>query len=124
MVFDCWGHNRLQKAKVIVESHKDLGVLEEWLADCTLSKVHRGKVLVQLINLGTSPVLLPNHTTIADLYMVHNHCIYGAQPEVEAVGPQMCPRLINGVCNPLINLMQLAFHTHSCWQPREKEVLH
>lgn len=108
---------------MIVEPHKDLGMGEEWLADCTLSKVNRGKVLVQLITLGTSPVLL-NHTTIADLYMVHSHCISGAQPGVEAVWPQICPHLINRVRNPVISLMQPSFHTHSCWQPRVKEVLH
>lgn len=57
----------------------------EWLAAHTLSKAHRGKVLVQLINLGTSPVPLPNHTTIADFYVVPGHCISEAQAGVEAV---------------------------------------
>lgn len=55
------------------------------MAANTLSKAHRGKVLVHLINLRTSPVPLPNHTTIADLYVILGHCISEDQAGIEAV---------------------------------------
>lgn len=41
--------------------------------------------MVQLINLGTFPILLPNHTIIADMYAVCRHSISDAQPGVEVI---------------------------------------
>lgn len=43
-------HKNLQGARVMLEPHKDLAIPGEWLVACTLSKVHKEKVLVQLIS--------------------------------------------------------------------------
>lgn len=43
------------------------------------------KFLAQLINLGTTPIPLSNHTTIAGLYVVTSRCFSGARPGVEAI---------------------------------------
>lgn len=37
--------------------------------------MHHGKVLVQTMNLGTTPVYLPAHLVIANLYTVPKKCI-------------------------------------------------
>lgn len=66
-------YKKLQWATVMMKPCKDLRVPEEWLAALTLSKVSPGKVLVHLINLGTTPVPLPKNTTIADLCVVLIH---------------------------------------------------
>lgn len=44
----------------------------EWLVDCTLFKVHWGRILV-VINLGTTLILLLRYGTLADLYAVLWH---------------------------------------------------
>lgn len=67
-------HKNLQGATVIMEPCKNPLMLREWLVGHTLPNVHRGRVLVQLINLGTTPISLPRHTALADLYMVPCHC--------------------------------------------------
>lgn len=36
----------------------------------TLSKIHKGNAQVQLINLETTLITLPNHATLADLYII------------------------------------------------------
>lgn len=67
-------HKKLQGATVMVELVKDLAIPGERLVTRTLSKVNKGTVLVQPIDLGTSSIPFPNHNTIADLYMVHRYC--------------------------------------------------
>ncbi|PIO25939.1 hypothetical protein AB205_0130500 [Aquarana catesbeiana] len=54
----------------MVEPHKDLVVQGEWLVARTLPSILKGKVLVQLINLETSLIRLPNHTSITDLHVL------------------------------------------------------
>lgn len=64
----------------MVEPHKDLVVQGEWLVARTLPSILKGKVLVQLINLETSLIRLPNHTSITDLHVMPWYCISEAQP--------------------------------------------
>lgn len=55
----------------MVELCKEAVVPGEWLVARTSTK---GKTLVQLINLGANPILLSNHATLGDLYIVPCHC--------------------------------------------------
>lgn len=59
-------HRKLQRATIMVEPHKDSLTPGEWYVGRTLSKVHSGRVLVQLVNVGTMPISLPRHATLAD----------------------------------------------------------
>lgn len=68
----------------MIEPRKESVEPGEWLVARTLFKVRKGKILVQLINLGTTPIALSNHATLSDLYAVPHHCISEAQPGVEA----------------------------------------
>lgn len=52
LVSACTAHKKLQGATVMVEIHTDLEVLREYLMARTLSKVHQGRGIVQLMNMG------------------------------------------------------------------------
>lgn len=82
----------------MIEPHTDPLAPGEWPVAHNLSKVHKGKV--QLINLGTTTITLPNHATLVDLYVIPHHCISEAQPLVEAT------------CDPLQAAMALLNESH------------
>lgn len=75
-------HKKLQGAMVTVEPRKAVEVPGEKVVACTLPMVHKGRVLVQLINMGTTHVQVLCHMILVDLYVVPKHCVMGAKPTV------------------------------------------
>lgn len=67
----------------MVEHQKHPMTSGEWLVGCTLSMVHWGRVLVQLVNLDTTPILLHTHPILADLHAVLCHYIRSLLEELD-----------------------------------------
>lgn len=74
----------------MVEPHKD--PMWVWLEGRTLSKVHCRRVLIQLVILGITPISLPRHATLDDLYAVSCHCISDVQAVCNLLQAAMASR--------------------------------
>lgn len=95
----------IRGATVMVEPQRNLEVKGEWLIARTLSVVQQGQVLVQLVNLGSTPIQVPTDVTIVDLHTVPKSCIVDPCPGLEAACASLQAAMPNAEESSLTHLL-------------------